>query len=64
MVADGLTEQQRATLEALEPGQVVAYLLIYRDGTTGVLATTDRARVMHAAQTHHAHPVALAPVAR
>lgn len=63
MAADGLTEQQRATLAALVPGRVVAYLLVYRDGNTGLLNATDRGRVANAVQRFHAHPVPLAPAA-
>lgn len=59
MVADGLTEQQRATLAALQPGQIAGYLLIYANGSTGLLNATDLGHVMQTAQRHHAHPVPL-----
>ena len=62
MVADGLTPQQRATLDALSSGAPVAHLLIYRDGTTGLLNTVDRGKVIDAVQRFRAYAVPLGPL--
>ncbi len=55
-----MTDQQAAAIAALRPGQAVAWLVVYEDGTSAVMRD-DTKSTQHAAGAH-AVRVPLVPV--